>query len=238
MARKRACDRCHEIKQTCSGDMPCSRCRTKNITCVFNRPIKKTGRPSKHSKQGQLSISSSIHSPVNISHSPMVSLGAMGSLKDGHSPLNKTSDGKGDGNGNGYFNHTTSQQQQHQATQGNQQQQQNGPSPNSHYMGWTDPGNHTSIPSPNSNPPPVQSRFPPSQPQLPPPNPTTNYPTPAHSRSALFPLQPQYNHPVPSTTAYSNIIRPTDLPRPTTTAAAIPGPVVYTTLHITNSYAS
>ncbi|GMG55705.1 unnamed protein product [Ambrosiozyma monospora] len=201
MARKRACDRCHEIKQTCSGEMPCSRCRTKNITCVFNRPIKKTGRPSKHSKQTQIGVNSSIHGPVNISNSPLVSLGAIGSLKDGHLQLNKTSNEKANGNGNSYFNHSSSQQQPQQPTQSNQQQQQqqqqqqNGPSSSNHYIGWRETGSHTSISSPNANSPPLQSRFLHTQPQhqLPPPNSTNNYPTPAHSRSALFPLQPQYN---------------------------------------------
>ncbi|ESW97655.1 hypothetical protein KL918_003029 [Ogataea parapolymorpha] len=45
--RKRACDKCHKAKRSCSG-VPCAFCQRRRLNCTLNRPLKKFGRPSKH----------------------------------------------------------------------------------------------------------------------------------------------------------------------------------------------
>ncbi|KAG7844362.1 hypothetical protein KL941_003738 [Ogataea angusta] len=45
--RKRACDKCHKAKRSCSG-VPCAFCQRRRLECTLERPLKKFGRPSKH----------------------------------------------------------------------------------------------------------------------------------------------------------------------------------------------
>lgn len=45
--RKKACDKCHKMKQICDGGIPCSRCKRLKAECTFQRVLKKPGRPSK-----------------------------------------------------------------------------------------------------------------------------------------------------------------------------------------------
>ncbi|ABN65893.2 Fungal transcriptional regulatory protein [Scheffersomyces stipitis CBS 6054] len=53
--KKRACDRCHEIKQVCTGSVPCERCARMSIKCVLDRPLKKIGRPQRGDRDSSYS---------------------------------------------------------------------------------------------------------------------------------------------------------------------------------------
>ncbi|WEJ97614.1 hypothetical protein PSN45_005170 [Yamadazyma tenuis] len=45
MSTKRACDRCHRLKQTCDSQLECSACVRASISCTYERPVAKMGRP-------------------------------------------------------------------------------------------------------------------------------------------------------------------------------------------------
>ncbi|CAK7907822.1 hypothetical protein CAAN1_11S03642 [[Candida] anglica] len=43
--RRQACDWCHQVKQECSKEEPCARCKKNNVPCTYVRPQKPMGRP-------------------------------------------------------------------------------------------------------------------------------------------------------------------------------------------------
>ncbi|KAF2009031.1 hypothetical protein BU24DRAFT_455947, partial [Aaosphaeria arxii CBS 175.79] len=44
----RACDRCWALKTQCDAGSPCSRCRRLGLECGDNRPVRRRGRPKRH----------------------------------------------------------------------------------------------------------------------------------------------------------------------------------------------
>lgn len=45
LMRKRACDRCHRLKQQCNGSTSCESCQKSNVVCTYDRPVNTIGRP-------------------------------------------------------------------------------------------------------------------------------------------------------------------------------------------------